>query len=104
MELFPEDNHKWNLDIGGDDSCYVPKLGSGKAGWDHETVRQNIISYFVENSPDSIFWKVDEVTEFFQKEFPKFFTELEGEVLQVHHTCQEDVKEVVRRVLVVLQL
>ena len=99
MGLLPEENHKWNLDIGGDDSCYVPKLGSGKAGWDHETVRQNIIPYFVENLPDSIFWKVDEITEFFQEEFPNFFTELEGEVLQVHHTCQEDVKEVVRHLL-----
>lgn len=98
MELLSGERYNWNLDIGGADSCYVPKKGSDEAGWDHETVRQNIISYFVEEL-DSIFWKVDEVSEFFQEEFSGFYRELGREALQVHDTYKKDVKQVVRSLL-----
>ena len=108
-KLLPEESYKWKLDIGGNDSCYTPELNYGVAGWDHERVKQNIISYFVENLPDSIFQKLEgKVTDFFKDlEIDDFFRRLDREVLsegmpsptQVQDLCEKHVKRVVRDVI-----
>jgi hypothetical protein len=96
--LVDDRSSKWkSLDIVGTQPDLIKYVTD--TGWNHFLIKANIISYFVENLPASIFSKTSEIIDFFRR--------LDGEVLskampsptQVQHTYEEDVKQVVGSVI-----
>ena len=98
IELVDKSSSKWkSLDIGGYDDGYLVDMDFGYLFIDEINVNLNIISYFVENLPDSVFREFDEkVSTDFSRLTIKAPPGAIPLLTQVQDTFRRDIKQVVK--------